>query len=118
LQVLAKNLSTIGSHLFSPRENTKEMRVLFDKKHYTKAERIFGEILKRNHLPFRSKVIIEGREVDFLIGNLVIEIGNHSQDKEKNKLIIEAGYSMLFISNTKLYNFPFEVEKHLLSKKL
>ena len=92
------------------------MRVLFDKIHYTKAERIFGEILKRNHIPFRSKVMIEGREVDFLIGKLVVEIGNHAQDKRKNKLIIESGYSPIFISNRNLYDSPLQVEKQLVSK--
>ena len=94
------------------------MRPLLDKKHYTKAERIFGEILKRNHIRFSSKVMIKGREVDFLIGKLVVEIGNHSQDKHKNKLIIESDYSMLFISNRQLYNSPSLVEEHLLTNRL
>lgn len=91
------------------------MRTLFDKKHYTKAERIFGEILKRNHIPFEAKVMIEGREIDFLLGKVAIEIGNHAQDLIKNKKILEAGYSLYFISNRQLYSNPFLVEKQLVS---
>lgn len=90
------------------------MRFDFNKKHYTKAERIFGEILKRNHIKFRSKVVVEGREVDFLIRNIAIEIGNHKQDTEKNSDLIEAGYSILYITNQELYRTPEEVEDHLI----
>lgn len=57
----------------------------------TKAERRFAEILKSQHIPFRTKVLIKGREVDFIVGDYVIEIDGHDQDVEKNKLIIEAG---------------------------
>ena len=39
------------------------MRKNLDKKHFTKPERIFGEILKRNHIEFQTKVKIEGREI-------------------------------------------------------
>lgn len=37
----------------------------------TKAERRFAEILKRNHIPFRAKVRIKKREIDFLIGKSI-----------------------------------------------
>lgn len=95
------------------------MRASFDKKHFTKAERIFGEILKRNHIEFKAKVLVEGKEIDFLLkGKIAVEIGNHSQNKEKNKKVLEAGYSMLFISNKSLYSDPFLVEKHLLENWL
>lgn len=57
----------------------------------TKAERRFAEILKSQHIPFRTKVLIKGHEVDFIVGDYVIEIDGHDQDVEKNKLIIEAG---------------------------
>ncbi len=80
----------------------------------TKAERRFVEILKRNHIPFRAKVKICGREVDFLVGNICIEIGNHSQDIEKNKKIIENGYSLLFISNKEIADDIKRVENHLI----
>ena len=61
----------------------------------TKAERRFAEILKSEHIPFRTKALIEGHEADFIVGDYVIEIDgsnrNHNQDVEKNKLIIKAG---------------------------
>lgn len=66
----------------------------------TKAERIIGEILKRNRIRFKTKVVIANREVDFLIRDkFVIEIGNHPQDSEKNKMILELGYNLKQLSN-------------------
>jgi len=91
------------------------MRKNLDKKHFTKPERIFGEILKRNHIEFQTKIKIEGREVDFLIGLIAIEIGNHSQDVEKNSRILENGYHLLFITNQELYSNPKLVETDLLT---
>ena len=90
------------------------MRKLLDKKHFTKPERIFGEILKRNHIPFQTKIKIEGREIDFLIGKVAVEIGNHSQDTLKNKSILENGYHLHFITNEELYSNPEIVEELLL----
>jgi len=90
------------------------MRVSLTKKHNTKAERIFGEILKKNHISFRAKVQIKGREVDFLIGKIAVEIGNHDQNKLKNKFILESGYSILFLTNREIYDSPEKVEVLLL----
>jgi very-short-patch-repair endonuclease len=89
------------------------MRKNIEKKKSTKAERIFYEILKKNHIPFKHRVVIEGREVDFLIDNIAIEIGDHSQDTLKNKRVIESGYNLLFITNKELYESPDKVEQHL-----
>ena len=94
------------------------MRVSLTKKHNTKAERIFGEILKRNRIPFRSKVKVCGREIDFLIKDVAVEIGNHSQDTLKNKAIIESGLSLLFITNKELYESPHLVERHFIDNWL
>jgi len=90
------------------------MRVNVNKRSSTKAERRFFEILKRNHIPFQFRNKIAGREVDFIIDKIAIEIGNHSQDTKKNKCILEGGYSLLFISNQELRDFPADVQKHLL----
>lgn len=57
----------------------------------TKSERRFAEILKSQHIPFRTKVLIKGCEVDFIVGDYVIEIDGHNQNVEKNKLIIGEG---------------------------
>ncbi len=61
--------------------------------HSTKAERRFMELLKELHIPFQTKVKIQGREIDFLVKNYAIEIDGHAQDVEKNFLIIHAGYT-------------------------
>jgi len=91
------------------------MRENFDKKHFTKAERIFGEILKKSHISFKSKVIVGGREIDFVLRETIaVEIGSHSQDSKKNKIILELGYSLMFIRNEELYNNRQEVEERLL----
>lgn len=94
------------------------MRTNLNKRSSTKAERRFQEILKRNHIPYRFRTKIGGREIDFVIGNIAIEIGNHSQDILKNKFIIESGYSLLFISNKELQESPTAVERNLITNWL
>lgn len=94
------------------------MRPNFDKKHFTKPERIFGEILKRNHIVFQAKVKVQGKEIDFLIGMNAIEIGNHSQDTAKNSLLLEMGYNLLHLTNKEIYEDPLKVEQHLLNNWL
>ena len=75
----------------------------------TKPERILGRLLQENHIPFRSKVLIAGREVDFLIDKLAIEIDGHEQDVEKNNQLAEMGYTPLHFSNTEIYNNKLEI---------
>jgi very-short-patch-repair endonuclease len=67
--------------------------------HSTKAERRFSEICKRCHVPFQTKVIIGGREVDFLIGKVAIEIDSHPQNVEKNWELIKLGYNPIHFNN-------------------
>ncbi len=68
-------------------------------KHSTKAERKFCELLKKLHVPFRAKIKIAGREVDFLIGKLAIEIDSHKQDVEKNYLLLKEGFIPIHFNN-------------------
>ena len=72
------------------------------KGHSTKAERKFCEILKKNHIKFRTKVKLFGKEVDFLIGNNVFEIDSHLQDVDKNKKLIESGYNVYHLANNNI----------------
>lgn len=67
--------------------------------HSTKAERRFAERLKNAHIPFRSKVIVCGREVDFIIGKYAIDIDGHAQDVEKNVMLVREGYTPIHILN-------------------
>ncbi len=69
----------------------------------TKAERRFLELLKKQKIPFRTKVKIGGREIDFVVGKYAIDIdGRHSQAKGKNEMLIRAGYIPLHFSNREI----------------
>ena len=76
------------------------MRLNLHRKHTTKSERIVYEVLKALHIPFRHRWYINGREVDFLTGNLVIEVDGHEQDSEKNNLLITLGYTPVHVHNS------------------
>jgi len=69
------------------------------KGHSTKSERRFTELLKAAHIKFRYKVMIGGREVDFLIGKFAIEIDAHTQDVSKNHMLISEGYHPVHLHN-------------------
>lgn len=43
--------------------------------------------------------MIGGREVDFLIGKTVIEIDGHDQDVQKNRMLIDQGFSPIHFFN-------------------
>lgn len=70
----------------------------------TKFERRFLEILKNLHIPFKTKIIIRGFEVDFLIGKNVIEVDGHIQNTNKNKILMEAGYNVYHFQNKEIDN--------------
>ena len=69
------------------------------KRNSTKAERIFYEMLKTLKIPFRHRWLINGREVDFLIGNYAIEIDSHGQDVDKNIMLLKEGYTPIHINS-------------------
>ena len=80
------------------------MRINLDKKHFTKSERRFGRMLQELHIPFKTKVLIRGREVDFLVGKYAIDIDCHKQDGLKNQMLTEAGYIPIHYSNQEVNN--------------
>jgi len=79
----------------------------------TKSERRFSEILKSNHIPFRSKVVVNGREVDFIIGKYAIDIDGHQQDGQKNVHLVNAGYIPIHFANREV-----DISDQKLIKKL
>ena len=86
------------------------------KRNATKSERIIGEMLKCNRIKFLTKVVIANREFDFLIkGKYVLEIGNHPQDSEKNKMILEKGYHLQQITNKEVIENRIKLEKFLIN---
>ena len=71
------------------------------------------EILKDNHIPFKAKIKIGGREVDFLVGKFAIEINGHDQDPDRNNELISLGYVPIHIANSEVMN-----NRELLLEKL
>lgn len=70
--------------------------------HSTKAERRFAEILKKNHIPFKTKVIVNKREIDFLVGKYAIDIDGHDQARGKNEMLVCAGLIPIHFSNREI----------------
>ena len=56
-------------------------------------------LLQENRIPFRFRVIVLGKEVDFLIGKTIIEVNGHEQDSERNNLFVKNGYIPVHFSN-------------------
>ncbi len=86
------------------------MRTVFKKKHFTKAERIFGRVLQESRIAFKTKVKIKGYEVDFLVGRYAIEIDGHEQKGEKNELLAKHGYTPIHLTNEEVYD-KIKIEK-------
>ena len=81
--------------------------------HSTRAERKFHELLKSLHIPFRCKIKINGREVDFLIGDYIIEIDSHKQNVEKNRMLRDLGYNIVHLNNWEINDNLIEWLKNL-----
>lgn len=88
------------------------MRLNLNKKNTTKPERVVYEVLKELRIPFRHRWYINGREVDFVIGTLCLEINGHEQDEIKNLMLIESGFTPVHIHNTEVTKSHI---KHLLT---
>jgi hypothetical protein len=70
----------------------------------TKNERRFAEFLKEKRIPFKTKIKIDGLELDFLIGRYAIEIDGHYQNGLKNLKIMSKGYIPIHINNKQTKN--------------
>lgn len=76
------------------------MRYNIDKKKSTKPERIIYEVLKELKIPFRHRWIIQGSEVDFLIGEKIcLEVDGHEQDGVRNHKLANLGYIPIHVNN-------------------
>lgn len=78
------------------------MRNIILKTNSTKPERKFAEYLKRHHIPFKHRVKICGREIDFLVGKRAIEIDGHAQNIHKNEELVKAGYIPIHYTNKEI----------------
>ena len=72
------------------------------KKHSTKPERIVYEVLKELKIPFKHRWIIGGREIDFVIGKVCLEIDGHEQDGFKNEQLVRLGYIPVHLHNSEI----------------
>ena len=73
------------------------------KKFFTKSERILARLLNENRIPFKTKLHIGKYEVDFLIGNLIVELDGHEQSKERNHELANLGYIPWHFTNKEIY---------------
>lgn len=72
-------------------------------KHSTKPERIFYEVLKELHVPFKHRWLIHGLEVDFLLWDtVVVEIDGHEQNPAKNELLASLGFTPVHFNNSEV----------------
>jgi len=79
------------------------MRINVLKKHSTKAERIFYEVLKLYRIPFKHRWLINNREVDFLLfDKYCIEIDGHYQSTDKNEILAGLGYIPIHLNNSEV----------------
>ena len=92
------------------------MRIIIHKRSSTKPERIFYEILKRNHIPFKYHVIVDGKEIDFIIGNYAIEIDGHEQSSLRNAWLLSKGYQLIHYRNNALLTNRLVVEEDIKAK--
>ena len=72
------------------------------KNNSTKAERRFAEFFKEMRIPFKSKVRVNGREIDFICGKYAIDIDGHQQDVNKNSMLVSLGYIPLHFNNNEI----------------
>lgn len=93
------------------------MRNTLTKRNSTKTERIFAEILKELGVPFRHRIIIKNREIDFYIElhgkNICIEIDGHEQDYEKNQILLEAGYIPIHFTNQEIIKDTLNIKTYV-----
>lgn len=87
-----------------------------NKRTSTKPERIFLEILKKNHIPFEHRVRIDYREIDFIIGYYAIEIDGHSQSARRNDWILSLGYVPIHYTNHAILKNATAVEQDITNK--
>lgn len=81
--------------------------MIITKRNFTKSERVFARFLIENKIPFKTKVKIKNREIDFLIGKYVIEIDCHEQDGTKNEMLVREGFIPIHFSNREIKQNEF-----------
>ena len=92
------------------------MRELIRRGSSTKPERLFAEVLKRNHIAFKFKVKVDGHEIDFVIGKYAIEIDGHLQSAQRNNWLFKLGYTPVHYQNSAIRRNLNEIERDIKEK--
>lgn len=71
-------------------------------KNSTKQERIVYEVLKEMKIPFKHRWLVDGMEIDFIIGKYALEINGHPQNTDKNVRLVELGYIPIHKHNSEV----------------
>ena len=79
----------------------------------TKYERIIYELLKELKIPFKHRWLIDDNEVDFLIGNYVIEVNGHDQVGTRNHKLADLGYVPIHFQNSEIINDRNKIKNKL-----
>lgn len=77
-------------------------RISLTKKNSTRAERIVAQALRELRIPFEHRVFISTMEVDFLVGDYVIELDGHKQNSIRNTMFVRRGYKPVHLSNNQV----------------
>ena len=97
------------------------MKIL--KKHSTKQERVIADMLIKSKIPFKFREIVNGREVDFIIGRVAVEVDGRihrqkrAKDISKNEMLVKLGYTPLHFTAKEIRTNPqnsFKEIKNLL----
>lgn len=92
------------------------MKIL--KKHSTKPERVIADMLIKKKVSFKFRELINGREIDFLIGRVIVEVdGIHhqpSKDRKKDIFLSNLGYIPLHFSAKEIRINPQETFKKIM----
>ena len=94
-------------------------RMNISKKHSTKPERTLADMFIKAKIPFKFREIIEGREVDFVIGRVIVEVDGQihrqkrAKDVSKNEMLVRLGYIPLHFSAKEIRTNPQETFKEI-----
>ena len=84
-----------------------------------KVERTLADMLIKGKVPFKFREVINGRECDFVIGRVVVEVDGviHQQkrakDISKNEMLVKFGYTPLHFSAKEVRNNALEVFREI-----
>lgn len=89
------------------------------KKNSMRVERTLADMFIKAKIPFKFREVIQGRECDFVIGRVIVEVdGVHhlrrrANEKSKNELLARLGYIPLHFSAKEIRTNPQKTFKEI-----